>query len=660
MGRKRNKIDDDIITGAMIIIAIIIYILYLILQFIQWLINTIFGLLLTKNMWLNFIILICIISFLIIRFKVIHKDGNVSIIDSKTRSWISSGIIGGFSAGASIVFLNNAPIIIVLIFAICCIVIGYPLIMIADIKAQKHQQYLQTVPGLFDTAKAQSSQANQLFQQKNYLLALQAYENALSHFTRAGEGAKALNDTDLVNSISNNISALQKNITACKNAIGAEIASEARDKFEKGDFKGAIQTYEESLKYFQDAELISKTKANIENCYTEIDARKVEELSIQAVSLLKEASALNEPFKAIEKLNQANNRLNEAIALATKRKFTDALTQLNTISRNIQDQRNIVHERFSSEPVISEKWEVEKLSSKKAPVIQAAEHSNKLRALRESEFFNGFIRLRLSVSNKISHTVTDVLLDIDLDENILRLDHYEPDTYAIRKGKIHLGNINPNNDKTIAVYLDPLTCSKEGTDINCRIDYKDSYGKSDSIRMERLKIPFTCPIFETEQDINIGRLKELVASLPAHGSKVFSLSKGVEIGEAIKLCREVIQMHDVRWVRTFTTTDGKIAETWYYGKTKVEKIDLIIKASVSKETESIEVFVAAPDQKALTGLLAQLGGNLTEKGKSFGKFGRQLNVEVKGVVFKGKRLLDLCDKYGNCDTNIIMEDSVLY
>ncbi|MFZ2410262.1 MAG: hypothetical protein WAW23_01700 [Candidatus Methanoperedens sp.] len=545
------------------------------------------------------------------------------------------------------------------IFAIIGYIVGKPFDTIAEEKDKKRQQYLQTVPGLFDTAKSLSSQANKFFQQKNYPEALKTYETALNNFTRAHEGAEALNDTELTNSISNNISTLRKNIAACKNALGADIASKARSKFEKGDFTGAIQTYNESLKYFQDVELISKTKANIENCYIEIDVRKVEELSAQASSSLKEAAALNEPFKAIEKLNQANNKLNDAVALATKRKFADALSQLNTISKTIQDQRNIVHERLSNEPVISEKWEVEQLASKKAPAIHAVEYGSRLKALRESEFFNGFIRLRLSVGNKMSHTVTDVLLDIDLDEIILRLDHYEPDTYAIRKGKILLGNITPNNDKTIAVYLDPLTCSKEGTDVNCRIDYKDAYGKSDSIRMEPLKIPFTCPIFDTEQDINIGRLKELVASLPAHGSKVFSLSKGVEIAEAIALCREVIQMHDVRHVRTFKTTDGKTIETWYYGKTKVEKIDLVIKASVNKET-GIDVFVAAPDQKALTGLLAELGGNITEKGKSLGKFTPELNLIVRGSAVSKKRLLDLCDKFGNCGANVVMEDSVLY
>ncbi|MDP2767989.1 MAG: tetratricopeptide repeat protein, partial [Candidatus Methanoperedens sp.] len=90
---------------------------------------------------------------------------------------------------------------------------------IAEEKLRNKQvKTMPIVPGLFDSAKSLSSKANQLFQQKNYHSALQTYENALSHFTRAHEGAKALNDTDLATSISNNISALQKNIAACKNA----------------------------------------------------------------------------------------------------------------------------------------------------------------------------------------------------------------------------------------------------------------------------------------------------------------------------------------------------------------------------------------------------------------------------------------------------------
>lgn len=294
----------------------------------------------------------------------------------------------------------------------------------------------------------------------------------------------------------------------------------------------------------------------------------------------------------------------------------------------------------------------------KTPFPQYLPKADKLLVLREYEFFNGFIRVKLSVNNKNEHTITDVALDLDIDDHILRLDHHEPD-YVIRKGKIRLENISPNSDKTISMYLEPLTCSKEGMDINCRVDYKNAYGKPDSVRMEVLKIPVVCPIFHTEQDINIGRLKELIASLPAHGSKVFSMYRGIAIEGVLALCREIIQMHDVRHVRTFKTADGKTFETWYYGKTKIKKIDLVIKASVSKETESIELFVAAPDQEALTGILAELVRNLTKKGESMGKLAPQINLIIKDSIIQRSNLLDSCDFSGICGANVVIEDSIV-
>jgi hypothetical protein len=176
--------------------------------------------------------------------------------------------------------------------------------------------------------------------------------------------------------------------------------------------------------------------------------------------------------------------------------------------------------------------------------------------------------------------------------------------------------------------------------------------------MEPLKIPIVCPVFQTNQDINIGRLKELVAQL-VNGSKVFSLSKGVGIEEAMALCREVIQMHDVRHVRTFKTEDSKTAETWYYGKTKVEKNDIVIKASVIKETESIEIYVAAPDQKALTGLLGELGRNMRERGESLGKLAPVVNLTIRGSIIQRSNLLNLCDMNGICGANVVIEDSLV-
>lgn len=337
MARRRTEEDGRVL---ILIIIAAIYVLYLLVQFFLALFRFIWSLLLTENIWINFIIIWGILSLIILRIKVFHKDINVTM-DSVRGRWIIAGIIGGFLVPMNIVFLGDVigfsiskiPFITLMFFAFIVYLGCTPLITRADDKAKKHLEYLKTVPGLFDTAKSLSAQANTLFHQNKHLEALQTYENAESHFTRAHVGAKAINDTQLVDPISNNLSMLQKNITVCNNAIGADIAVIARNKFEKGDFIGAIKKYEESLKYSQDPEFITKTRANIERCYIEIDTKKVEELSNLAASLLKEVAGLNEPFKSRDILKEADNLIDEAVTLAKKRNFTDALSQLNTISK---------------------------------------------------------------------------------------------------------------------------------------------------------------------------------------------------------------------------------------------------------------------------------------------------------------------------------------
>ena len=280
---------------------------------------------------------------------------------------------------------------------------------------------------------------------------------------------------------------------------------------------------------------------------------------------------------------------------------------------------------------------------------------------RETELFNGFIRLKMAVTNPMSQIITDVSLDLDLDEHTLRLDRHEPE-YPVKKGKVQLGTISPGTGKTVSFYLDPMTCTKAGTDINCRVDYRDAYGKSDSIRMESKKVEVVCPIFSTESDINIGMLKGFIENLPYHDSKVYQIPTGLETNKLIETCRETIQMHDVRHIRTLRTKDDKTCETWYYGKTKVAESNIVIKASINEETKSIEIFAATPAPESLTGLLAELGHNLAKKIQEVGKKPAQVvNVSIKDTIIqRSPNLLNFCDMEGVCsEENIIVEDSVI-
>ncbi len=288
--------------------------------------------------------------------------------------------------------------------------------------------------------------------------------------------------------------------------------------------------------------------------------------------------------------------------------------------------------------------------------VKGVEEKQKLIIKRETEFFNGFIRLKMAVTNPMSQIITDVSIDLDFDENTLRLDRHEPE-YSVKSGKVLLRSITPDTGKTVAFLLDPLTCTKAGTEINCRVDYKDAYGKPYSARMESKKVEVVCPIFQTESDINVGMLKEFIADLPCKDSKIYKIPVGLEKNGLIALCRETIQMHDVRHIRTLRTKDDKTCETWYYGKTKVDKNHIIINACINEDTESMEISVATHTPESLTGLLAELGHNLTKKIKDAGKQPEQIvNVSIRDTIIqRSPNLLNFCDTNGVCsEENVIV------
>lgn len=280
---------------------------------------------------------------------------------------------------------------------------------------------------------------------------------------------------------------------------------------------------------------------------------------------------------------------------------------------------------------------------------------------RETEFFNGFIRMRMSVTNPMRQIISDVSLDLDYDENTLRLDRHEPE-HPVRKEKVQLGSISPGTGKTVTFYLEPMTCTKAGTEINCRIDYKDAFGKANSLRMESKKVRVICPIFRTDSDINIGMLKEFINDLPCQDRRIYKIPNGMELKEVLELCRETIQMHDVRQIRTLYTPDGKTCESWYYGKTKVDKNNIVINGRINQETKSIELSAATPMPESLTGLLAELSHDLTKKIKAAGKKPEQvINVTMReNVIIRSPNLLNFCDMDGVCnEKNVVIEDNVI-
>lgn len=70
---------------------------------------------------------------------------------------------------------------------------------------------------------------------------------------------------------------------------------------------------------------------------------------------------------------------------------------------------------------------------------------------RETEFYQGYIRFKMSVANDSSSIIADVTLDFIFDENLLYVARH--DDCPVKNGKFVLGNIYGNRSRTFTILL---------------------------------------------------------------------------------------------------------------------------------------------------------------------------------------------------------------
>jgi hypothetical protein len=283
--------------------------------------------------------------------------------------------------------------------------------------------------------------------------------------------------------------------------------------------------------------------------------------------------------------------------------------------------------------------------------------SQEPRIIRAYEFYAGYIRVKISVKNPTPFTIHDVILEPDVDRAILYLERHEPEDYPSENERIILGTINPNNDRTVSLYLEPIICAKEGTDVHCHVRYKDAQGKPGSLDMEPLRIQVVCPIFETKEPVNIGSLKQLIDFLPSRDTKIFSVPRNLDAPTQLKIFQSVIQLHDIRHISTLRR--DKNFESWYYGRTKVTQKDMVIKLGVVKDMDMVEITAFSYDPKDLTGLLAEINRHVTDEVSKRGNVQKIFNVTIKDSVVQRTNLMSFCDADGKCSGDVTIEDSVV-
>jgi len=250
------------------------------------------------------------------------------------------------------------------------------------------------------------------------------------------------------------------------------------------------------------------------------------------------------------------------------------------------------------------------------------------------EFYRGFVRLKVAVINETDTVITDTSLLLTYNKTTLRLDKVEPD-YEVEGSTVYLRAIHGKEKKTVAFYLDPFIC-QEST-IDCTLTYKDYKGKLQHVDMKRRPVDIVCPLFYTPQNLNIAMLKRLVGEIRERDSKIFQVEEGVGFKEVYEKAKNVIQGHDVRFVRELSDEDTRVWESWYYGKVKQTSEEMIIMVSAKEGTRTIEVDVVSQNLATMAGLLADLGHTIKAE---LSEAELVTDEDIRATVEKSGNLLD--------------------
>jgi len=265
--------------------------------------------------------------------------------------------------------------------------------------------------------------------------------------------------------------------------------------------------------------------------------------------------------------------------------------------------------------------------------------------LAATEFFQGYIRLKAAVKNDTRSVITGVEFEPLYEEESFRLVKTEPE-YPIKKGRIDFGVINPGVKKTVAFYLEPMICTEsfmEGT-----LKYKDAEGDLHTEVMKKKRIEVVCPIFYTDENINVAMLKRLVSEeLTQQDSRIWTIT---EVERAFIVAKEVVLGRQVRLVRELADDAGVRREAWFYGTTQDKKYKIIFRVSENMPEKMLEVFVATPGKLLLTGCLAEIGRDIADRLTKEGKAPVQVSdMEKKERIIR--ETLSLIEKFSEAEAD---------
>ncbi|KKK79514.1 hypothetical protein LCGC14_2832720, partial [marine sediment metagenome] len=193
-------------------------------------------------------------------------------------------------------------------------------------------------------------------------------------------------------------------------------------------------------------------------------------------------------------------------------------------------------------------------------IIKSERTERVLSIKREYEFLGGQIRFKTALINNTRNTLTNFKISFDIPDALKWVMH-EP-KYERRGDSILISKLGVGEKKAVSLYLEPINCMN--SPINATVSFFDAKDRPQAVPMEPKMISITCPIFFTESEANLARVKSLQRKLNHRDRKIFPIVNPEKAPLIYSSVLSVFGKYDIRLVFKEFSEKDKFCEAWFY------------------------------------------------------------------------------------------------
>jgi len=127
--------------------------------------------------------------------------------------------------------------------------------------------------------------------------------------------------------------------------------------------------------------------------------------------------------------------------------------------------------------------------------------------------------------------------------------------------------------------------------VNATVSFFDAKDRPQAVTMRPKEISITCPIFFTEKEANLARVKSLHRTLDHRDRKVFPLIDIEKISLIYSSTLNVLGQYDIKLIYKEFSDKDNFGEAWFYGITKVKKNRIITYILLNGENNIFIIFL---------------------------------------------------------------------